>query len=210
MSKKFYGIYKSSSSIRIEEIQESSDYKKFSNVIEIENGSSYNGNGNYYMRIFSHGEFKDIVSGNWRVNPFINCFYNWTDIIAKIDIGDVNNKEYTCSTIIDYRSIFKRNGDNEMGIKNVFKFIASLKEFLNLEHYLLSGKLGDTLRSWRNYDKELSKEDYQDTTSKLIEINREFEQFRLSVNNPNDLAELSNLQTVLSELQAEYERFVCQ
>ena len=136
----FYGICKSSSSIQVKEIKEFDDYKKFSNVVEIEYVKTQNGNGDFYMKIFTQGEFKEIVSGNWKVNPFINCSYNWTNAWAKIDVIDVNNKENTLSTIIDYRTIFKRDGDNTEGIRNIFKFIASLKNYSNLEHYSKSIK----------------------------------------------------------------------
>jgi hypothetical protein len=131
MNKKWYGIYKSTSSVLIEKIEETGDYKKFSNVVEIEDGHSWNGNGDFYMKIFTFGEFKEIVSGNWKVNPLINCSYDWIYEWAKVDVIDVNNKESTFTTK------YKKNYEDETGgIRNIFKFIASLKSYSNSEDYL--------------------------------------------------------------------------
>jgi hypothetical protein len=140
MSKKVFGVYKSSTIITVEEIEETIDSKKFSYVVEIEFGPSQNGNGEFYMKIFTQGEFKEILSNKWRVNPLILCLYNWTNELAKIDIIDANGQEFQCAKIIDYRSIYKRNGDLTEGIKNVFRFISLLKNYRNMKHYLSENK----------------------------------------------------------------------
>ena len=211
MSKLFYGVYRTFSSIQIEKIEASDDYKKFSNVVEIEYGKDQNGNGDFYMKIFTQGEFKEIASGNWKVNPLINCSYNWTNEWAEIDVIDINKKESTLSTIIDYRSIHKRNGDNIEGIKGVFRFIASLKDYLNVEHYSFCDEIDKTLEGWIYYDADgvvLKPEEYSEATNKLIKINVEFERLQASVNNPNDFAIMNNLKDMRTKLQNRYSQFI--
>ena len=212
MSKKFYGIYKSSTAIRVEEIDESIDYKKFSNTVEIEFGEGRNGNGVFYMKIFTQGEFKEIVSGKWRINPFINCSYNWTDEWAKIDVTDVNDREIQCNATIDWRSIYKRNGDNTVGITSIFRFISSLKDYLNAEHYLLCKEIESTLGKWKYYDADgviLKSGEYVEATKTILEINKTFEQLQASINNPNELIVLNNLKdTLLKNLEEKYNRFI--
>lgn len=61
MSEKYFGIFKSSSVIKIEKAYNTDSYKNFSYFIEIESGPSKNGNGTFYMKIFTHGEFKEIA-----------------------------------------------------------------------------------------------------------------------------------------------------
>ena len=210
MSKQVYGVYKSSSSISVTKIEESEDYKKYSNVVELESLSDRNGNGSFYMKIFTQGEFKEIISKDWKINPLINCSYNWICVWAKIDTIDVNNKENTLGTTIDSRSIYQRNGDDTEGIRSVFRFIASLKEYLNAEHYLLNKKIENTFEKWKFYlfeDVKLSPEEYSIALNTLLEINHEFEQLQMNCNKA-DLSMVNNLNEAISNLRDHYDQFM--
>jgi hypothetical protein len=212
MSALFYGIYRSLSTIQIESIEETNNHKEFSNVVKIENGQDKNGNGNFYMKIFTQGEFKEMVSGNWKVNPLINCSYNWTNEWAKIDAIDTNNKEIQCSTIIDWRSIYKRNGDYTQGIKSVFNFILSLRNYINVEHYLLCNKIDKTLKDWEYYDHDdviLSPKELEEAVKRLIEINKEFDVLQTGVNNSENLVVLTDMRNnKLARLHEKYNLFI--
>ena len=110
-------------------------------------------------------------------------------------------------TCIDHRSIFKRNGDDTEGIRNVFKFIASLKKYLNAEHYLLYMKINETLKKWEYYDYDdvvLSQEECSTATNTLLEINHEFEQLKINYNKLNDF----DLNDAISNLRDKYNQFM--
>ena len=209
MSTKLFGIYKSSSSLQIKEIEENSDYKRFSNVVEVESGPGKNGNGIYYIRIFSQGEFKELSSGKWKINPLIQCGYDWRAIDGSIDVTDVNNKQHTCHILVDWRTIYKRDVNDGTDIRSIFRFIDSLKEYVNLEHYLLSLKIKDILeKKWQYSHDNLSNEEYSEATKYIKEVDKEYILLENSIKNQEDLLLFNNMEDNYSQLHERYNEFV--
>jgi hypothetical protein len=204
---KFYGICRSPSSLLIEEIDDTREYEKFSYIVEIEYGYARNGNGDFFTKIYTQGKFEEITSGQWKVNPLINCSYNWTCKWACIDVIDVDMKNCSCRITIDYRTIFKRSDGEKEGIRNVFRFIDSLKDYLNVEHYVLFKKIEKTLGEWEFYNADviLQPEKYSEATDKLIEIYIERDRLQRMANQPNVL---NNLEDPLSQLHEKYNQFI--
>ena len=209
MNTKLFGIYTSSSSLQIKEIEENNDYKKFSNVVEMESGPGKNGNGIYYIRIFSQEEFKELSSGKWKINPLIKCGYDWIDVYGTIDVSDVNNKQHTCNIQVDWRTIYKRDVNDGTDIRSIFRFIDSLKEYVNLEHYLLSLKIKDVLeKKWQYSHDNLSNEEYSEATKYIKEVDKEYILLENSIKNQEDLLLFNNMEDNYSQLHERYNEFV--
>ena len=121
--KKYFGVLKNSNSLLVEKIEGDVDYKKYTHIVEIINHYGHNGNGDFIAKILTQGELREIKSGNWIVEPLVNCWFDWGRIGAKINVKDVNKKEHIFSISRDNRWPNRVEVFSNTTIKEIFEYI---------------------------------------------------------------------------------------
>ena len=138
--------------------------KDHHHIVEIQNVSSYNGNGKDQMKIYTNGQLEEIFVGDWKVSPIVEMPFDWSgycDIIRACDSeGSTENIVITPCSLTGPK---RNNSSYSIDVTGVINFIYSLDKYKDLQHYKL-------LKQIEKVSQEVKKDNYPEYTARPEEI----------------------------------------